>query len=317
MNASPALLWGLLRPRGLPWVLSLPLFGFGFAHWSWALPLRGGEEIACVLAAWTCVHAGTMWLNAGLDRDEGEVLLGRPLPVPDHIARYAAVALIAGPCLAALAGTAPFVCAAACALLAVLYSDPNTAWKGHPIGGPAVNIVGYAVLSPIAGWSVVGVVPGMRTFAALSVVIALVTGIYFAAQAFQRDEDAARGYRTLVVTHGPATALAVARASFGVGFAVLVALIAAGWFPRACALALPAIVLVDRHLAAWSAGIAVADRPGGAVINGEASARELAYRLMLVAALLVLGAYVAYVGTWFGDAGAPASGLATVAGFPG
>ena len=35
-----------------------------------------------VLAAWSWLNAGTLWLNAAVDRDEGEVLFGRSVKPP-------------------------------------------------------------------------------------------------------------------------------------------------------------------------------------------------------------------------------------------
>ncbi len=309
--ASPRLLWGLLRPQGLGFVLLLPWFGYGFGHWSWGLDLREGQAFLTLLAAWACLHAGTMWLNAGLDRDQGEVLWGKALPVPDAIERFAALALVAAPSLAWFAGPAPFLCAAACSLLAVLYSSPHTAWKAHPVGGPLVNVLGYGVLSPLAGWWLVGVEPGPRTGIVFTAMAALTLGIYFAAQAFQQREDAARGYRTLVVTHGPAATLLAARLLFGAGFGALFALTAAGWLPRPCLVALPFALYVDHGFGAWRRDVL-----GDPTCATEVRARGLSGALLLTALMFVLGAYAAYLGQAF-TGSTVFAGRATAAGFPG
>ena len=67
-------LWRLTRPGGTPWVLLLPFMGYGFGHWDFALPNQAPAAMVTLLCAWWFLHAGTMWLNAALDQDEGEVL---------------------------------------------------------------------------------------------------------------------------------------------------------------------------------------------------------------------------------------------------
>jgi hypothetical protein len=293
----------LARPRLLPFVLFLPLVGFGWAHWDRALPLAEGVfgRLLAVLAGWTALQAGTMWLNAALDRDGGEVLFGRAVAVPPGITFCALAALLLGVVLAFAGGVLPGALALLCAGLSLLYSYPATAWKGHPLLGPAVNGAGYGLLSPLAGWSLVGVAPDVR-----SLVVWLLGGLgtlgcYFAAQAFQRDEDLARGYRTLVVTHGPAGVVLAARLCLGAGFLGGTLLSALGWLPRLCLVGLPLWLWVDRWLAR--------DRE-----RNEWWARGLALRLLLGALLAIAVALVDYAGDLMQDG--PVAGLATAHGKP-
>src|SRR5688572_28972897 len=74
--------WLLARPGGAVCVAALPLLGWGFAHWDHARGAAGVTGIVLTIAAWLALHAGTLWLNAALDRDAGEVLLGRSVAVP-------------------------------------------------------------------------------------------------------------------------------------------------------------------------------------------------------------------------------------------
>ncbi|MCA9571391.1 MAG: hypothetical protein KC656_26310, partial [Myxococcales bacterium] len=64
-------LWTLARPRLMPFVVGLVVLGYAWAHWDRALVVRGGRELLVVCVAWALLHAGTLWLNAALDRDEG------------------------------------------------------------------------------------------------------------------------------------------------------------------------------------------------------------------------------------------------------
>lgn len=302
---SSRVLVALARPRLLPFVVLLPLVGYGWAHWDRALTPQGGWDLPWVLAAWVLLHAGTLWLNAAADRDEGEVLLGRAVPVPDGIEAYAYAALAACAVLGWIADPVAGVAASLCAVLAVLYSHPATLWKGHPVLGPVVNGAGYGLLSTLAGFAVVDVGPTARSVAVWLLGMLGILGCYFAAQAFQEDEDRERGYRTLVVTHGPRGAVLAGRICIGAGFLAAVALAVAGWFPRVTLLAAPLGLWVDAWFVRWLA------EPGG---GGEVWARGMANRLFvagLVVLVLVLGTYGDQV-----RRGVPVAGLATVAGHP-
>jgi hypothetical protein len=305
-SLSPATaLVRIARLRLLPFVLALVFVGFAWAHWDRALPLRGEGRLLWVLGAWTALHVGTMWLNGALDRDEGEVLFGRPARPPPATGALGYLALILSVPLAwqgdPLAGAADL----ACVLLAVGYSHPSLALKGHPLGGPLVNVVGYGLLSPMAGWSVVDVGTDPRTVAAWVLCSLGIFGTYLAAQAFQGEEDAARGYRTLVATAGPRAVLRAARAAVGAALLGGMVLAAIGWLPRLCLFGTVGWWAVDRHLAQW-----IAKANGGT----EADARGFTRR-MLYAALLGVGlALVQY--TWDSYAGRPVAGLGTASGHP-
>src|SRR5262249_44230701 len=84
----------LARPRLLPFVLLLPLFGYGWAHWDHAVNMCRLADLLGVLAAWALLQTGTLWLNAALDRDQAPVLMGRAVAVPAAAvpAGYAALA---------------------------------------------------------------------------------------------------------------------------------------------------------------------------------------------------------------------------------
>jgi 4-hydroxybenzoate polyprenyltransferase len=295
----------LARARLWPFVVGLPLAGWAWAHWDRALPARGVEQLLVVIAAWTLLHAGTLWLNAAVDRDQGEVLFGRKAKVPAVAVPAGALALAATVPVAAVAGVWSAFAAAWCVVLAVFYSHPHRPWKGHPIGGPAVNVVGYGLLSPLAGWSVVGVLPDPRTQAVWAMAALGILGTTFAAQAFQADEDRARGYRTLVATHGPRATLTAARVVIAIAFVGAVTLCAVGWLPRICLLGSVGFVVVDRWLGRWR------EEPGG---GSERWARGFTWRLGGALVVGILLAYGEYVRESFADE--PVAGLGTASGHP-
>jgi 4-hydroxybenzoate polyprenyltransferase len=244
----------LARPKGAWLIACLPLIGFGYGLWERGSTVALGvvaPTLALLWLAWVVGHAGAMWLNAVLDRDHGPVLLGRAVPVPRGTALAGYLALAGSVAIAIPLGTIAAACAAACALLSILYSHPRVALKGRPIGGPLVNGFGYGALSPIAGWSAADVTPTWRAGITLAFTVLLILGVYFSAQAFQADEDRRRGYRTLVATHGPRWTLTVTRACFRVSVIGLLVLTLVGAYPRLFLVSVPVWWWVDRHVTRW------------------------------------------------------------------
>ena len=293
-------LWRLTRPRFAFWLLWIPLIGYGFAHWDRALDWTNLSGFALLLPGWLLLNAGTMWLNAALDAHETGALFATPTRIPAGIGKYGYGALTAG----VLTGFAssPWVgaCAAGCALLSVLYSHPATAWKGHPVMGPLVNALGYGVLSACAGWSLVGVAMNLRTAITLALLALWLLGATFCAQAFQRDDDLRRGYRTLVVTHGPRAALRAGRwcTSSAVGAVLVLTII--GFFPRLCLLATPLFWVADQWMRRWQR------QPAG---GGPRWAAGYIQRMLAGGLVYFALAYVDYLWDW--REGGPVAGAAT------
>lgn len=248
---------------GLLFVWSVPLVAAGFAHWDGAYQGRAGFSLLALLVVWGLLHAGTLWLNAALDRDESDVLWGEAVAPPPATRALGVTALVAAVAISVPLGPVVALFAACCAVLAALYSLPSTAWKGHPLGGPAVNVLGYGLLSALAGWWVTGLPTSPRALGVLAVVLLWVGGCYYLAQAFQADEDRARGYRTLVATHGGPAARDVGVGLLRLGSALLVLLVLAGWLPRLLLLAAPLWWWVERAVdsdaltSAWASRVFV------------------------------------------------------------
>ncbi len=282
MQSTASRLLILARPRGAALITCLPLVGFGYALWevgSTVHPKVVAGSLALLASVWVFGHAGSMWLNAALDQDEGPVLLGRPVRVPPAAGRAGYLALAGSVALALPLGTVPLVATLICAVLAALYSHPRLALKGSPVGGPLVNGLGYGTLSPVAGWAAAGGVPTWRALVSLVFGVTFIFGAYFAAQAFQGEDDRRRGYRTLVVTHGAAWTLAVAHACLRLSVLGLLVMAALGAYPRALLVGAPLWLWADRHLSAWR-------RTPSANRSGP-----LVSRLAWAAALTVAAAY--------------------------
>jgi len=258
-----------------------------------------------IAAAWILLSTGTLWLNAGLDRDEGQVLFGEAAPVPPNIERYAYCALALAVLMAFAVHLLGGLCALGCAVMSLGYSHPTLAWKGHPVGGPLVNVLGYGVLSPVAGWSLVEVSPTPRSAVALALIAVWVLGWYFAAQGFQEEEDRTRGYRTFVAVYGSERVLQAARLCMGLGLAGTSLMTLLGWFPRVCLLSIPFFLAADVWLVRWI------HRGGG---SDTRWAKGLVRRLMLAGSVLVLLVCAQYVRDSLNDA--PVAGLGTAGGHP-
>lgn len=289
-----------------PYLWLIVVGGFGFAHWDRALMGQGGHALLWTLLAWTFLHVGTLWLNAALDQDEGDVLWGTAASVPTGIERWAYAALVVCVGTAAFAGPVVAACALVCAILAVLYSHPRTVWKGHATGGPVVNGLGYGLLTPIAGFACVGVSPTPRAGATLVIGLCGVMAAYYAAQAFQGEEDRARDYQTLVARKGMAAAVAATRGWMWAGFGGAVLCAALGWVPRVVLFLLPLFVWVDAHARRWQYS---GDDDNSDWAKGFAS-RLLAGALTALALL-----FAVYLDDSFHNR--PVAGLGTAAGHPG
>lgn len=274
-------LWALSRPRGMVLVALLPMMGFTFAYWDHGCLATGYEAVprlAFLGLVWAVPHAGTMWLNAALDRDDKATLFGEAVAVPRGIEWFGYVTLALSLSAAAWASLPLAACVVGCAALSILYSHPTTAWKGRAILGPAANAVGYGILSPLGGFFLADMPATWRGLVVLVTAVPWILCAYFGAQAFQEEEDRARGYRTLVATHGAVATLRVTRACLWIALALTLGLSALGWFPRLVLFCAPLFLWVDRLLVLW---LRV---PGG----GDASWAKRFFLRLVAAGLVVL-----------------------------
>jgi 4-hydroxybenzoate polyprenyltransferase len=175
------------------------------------------------------------------------------------------------------------ICVALCAALSILYSHPKTAWKGHAILGPATNAIGYGVLSPLGGFLYADMPGTWRGAAVLATSVPWMLTAYFAAQAFQEDEDRSRGYRTLVAVYGSVVTLRVTRICLWIALTASAALAVSGVVPRIVLLPLPFFFFLDRHLVRWSAQ----PKGGDAAWAGRFFARLAGVALLVLIAVCV------------------------------
>lgn len=273
-------LWRLSRPRAAIIVATSPLLGYWFGLWEHESPLRNAWDLPWLLLGWGALHVGSIWLNACLDRDQGTVLWGAPQRIPPGTQTKSMHALVLAIVLSSVASPRAGLIASAAVVLTVLYSHPRWAWKSRPLAGPAVNLLGYGILSPAAGW-VIADVPGTPcTLAVVPLVASVALSIYFLAQAFQEDEDRRRGYRTLVVTHGPAGVVMASRWCLAAAFFGLATMSMVGLIPWICGLTMLGWWSIDRWL-----------RDRGERV-GEREVRVFVRKIIVLGALAVLLAFL-------------------------
>ena len=179
----------------------------------------GWALVAGTLAFVIGLNGGTLALNSAFDRDEGDVAyLRRPPTPPRGLALFGLGLMLAGLGVATRLPRPYLVAYALCAVLSVAYSVPPIRLKA--VGGVdwIVNMAGFGLLTPFAGWAVTGhrlTLPGRILLLSFA---ALFGALYPLTQLYQLDEDRRRGDRTLACLIGLDASLALALVMAAVAF---------------------------------------------------------------------------------------------------
>jgi len=226
----------------LPYVLHLrpaewPIMaGHTALGWCLAAGLVWPDRIAALgLLAWVvALNGGTLALNSAFDRDDDDVAyLRQPPPVPVGLAVVSFALMLLGLAITWQAPVGFRWAYAICALLSIAYSVPPLRLKAVAGADWVINILGFGVISPYAGWALFG-----RPLTAPMGIVFLAFGALFAAfypltQLYQMDADRERGDRTLAIRLGVGSSLSVAVLGVGVAFGMLAgAALASGWGGR-------------------------------------------------------------------------------------
>jgi len=189
-----------LRPLEWPIMTAHFLLGSLLAvgidlHWSSTLL---GWFIFVIL-----MNGGTLAINSAFDKDEGDIgYLKSPPEMPKYLLHVSTAMLLAAFLLGYLLPPVFAWATAACVLMSVLYSVPPARLKSRAGWDLVINMLGYGLLTPLAGWGLTGI-PLTSWFWKVCIGFAFLFGaLYPATQIYQVEEDAARGDRTLVITLG-------------------------------------------------------------------------------------------------------------------
>lgn len=176
--------------------------------------------LVVAIVAWVVgLNGGTLAINSAFDRDEGDVAyLRRPPPPPPGLFLFGICCMVFGLGLTwQLPGpyrTVYLICFA----MSVLYSVPP--WRLKAVAGAdwLINMVGFGLLTPLAGWVATGAVVTPAGRGLLLGFLPLFAALYPLTQLYQMEEDARRGDRTLALRLGVVNSLRVALAATVLAF---------------------------------------------------------------------------------------------------
>lgn len=245
-----------LRVREWPIMALHTLLGFVLAEGvRAALHGEHAGALAAGVVIWVALlNGGTLALNSAFDRDVGDIgYLDAPPPPPRHLALWGFALMVAGQALALFLPRGFATAYAICFVLSLLYSVPPARLKAVAGADWLINMVGFGMLTPYAGWSLTQLpltAAGAWTLGGFGPLFA---SLYPLTQLYQLDEDRLRGDRTLALILGARGSLALSLVAAAIAFAC---------FAHAATIAMPASlgvwggVALGVAAAAWLAVLA-------------------------------------------------------------
>lgn len=196
----------LLHLRPMEWPIMSGHFLLGTLLASGWQGFRGMAGLHTLLGWFVFVvllNGGTLAINSAFDNDEGDIgYLKAPPKPPKYLLHVSSFMLAASLGLGFLLSPVFAWSNAACVVMSVLYSVPPVRLKARAGWDLIINMVGFGLLTPLAGWGLTGR-PVTPCFWALVAGFALLFGaLYPATQIYQIEEDRARGDRTLAIRLG-------------------------------------------------------------------------------------------------------------------
>lgn len=196
----------------------------------WGYYLSGVRVHAEFWIAFSAFHiflyGGATAFNSYYDHDQGPVGgMRNPPPVSEALLPFSLVVLGIGALLAATVNRTFLAIYLALMAMGIAYSHPGLRLKARPFVGLATVGLGQGVLASLGGWA--SARPDLRTVDPVGwlgiLAASLITvGFYPITQAYQVEDDRARGDVTFAVWAGPSRALA-----FSIGIQALGAVLLA------------------------------------------------------------------------------------------
>jgi 4-hydroxybenzoate polyprenyltransferase len=221
------------------------------------------------------MNGGTLAINSAFDGDEGDVgYLKAPPEVPKRLAHVSGAMLAAAFLLGHLLPPVFAWATAACVLMSVLYSVPPARLKSRAGWDIAINMLGYGLLTPLAGWGLTGE-PLAPWFWKVCVGFGFLFGsLYPATQIYQAEEDRARGDRTFAIALGIPKSLVAALLLAALAHAMF------AWAAVGAGRGLPPLhPLILLSLAGW-AGVIVQWMSGWRGLSGAQHERRMYWLLV-------------------------------------
>jgi 4-hydroxybenzoate polyprenyltransferase len=216
----------VLHARPVEWPIVAAHTAVGYVLAVGVRSVARGEQLgtaALGLGLWVvCLNGGTLALNSAYDRDEGDVAyLRRPPPPPAHLATFGLALMLLGLVGGFLLPPGYRAAYGICLVMSVLYSVPPFRLKAVPGADWVINMVGFGMLTPYAGWAATGVPVGPVGTLVLLGFGPLFAALYPLTQLYQFEEDARRGDRTLARALGMRRSLLVALSAAAIAFTLL------------------------------------------------------------------------------------------------
>jgi 4-hydroxybenzoate polyprenyltransferase len=214
-----------LRPAEWPIMAVHFLTGAALAVGLGAQATAKWRELLLATVIWVVgLNGGTLALNSAYDEDEGDIAYLRSPPKPPrYLARFAAVLMVTALAAAFLLPLAFVAAYAGCFLLSILYSVPPVRAKGIPGVDWLINMLGFGLLTPFAGFAATGRVPAVAHWLILAGFAVLFGALYPLTQLYQIEEDARRGDRTLAIALGAERSLSLSAVLTALTFTLMAA----------------------------------------------------------------------------------------------
>jgi 4-hydroxybenzoate polyprenyltransferase len=212
-----------LRPAEWPIMAVHFLTGAALAVGIGAQALDLWRPLLLAATVWVvALNGGTLALNSAFDQDEGDIAyLRSPPKPPPRLAGFAALLMLTGLAAAVLLPAGFAAAYVVCFVLSIVYSVPPVRAKGIPGVDWIINMVGFGLLTPFAGFAATGRVPELTPWLIMIGFAALFGALYPLTQLYQIEEDARRGDRTFAIALGAARSLSISLGLTAAAFALL------------------------------------------------------------------------------------------------